>query len=237
MHDAVDLVGQAVESSRLETEPRLGDVADDDLEVVAGELVEALLERGIVALERRGQAAGGRVVIGGPHQADDLPADGRQPLQPFQAQEAAEEAGRARQQHRPRLAGGSPWGTLASVSASMKRAMSRSLGVSSTGALAVDPGERRQLGCASLLASAASIGPGPLLRVPGRAEDRVDRQLHAEDVREQRRERGRTEGVAAEVDEAERLGRRRRPRRPSVASSALPTFSSTLTSLSGPAAR
>ena len=61
--------------------------------------------------------------------------------------------------------------------------MSRSSAWSSAGALAVHLSERRPSRCARH--GRRLDRPGPSCRVPGRAQDRVDRQVYAEDVLEQ----------------------------------------------------
>ncbi len=79
MGDPVDLPGQALELRNAETESTFGDIAHHDLEATLCQGGEALLELG-VALEGRRQAAPSGGLVGGTHQANQLPAGRREPL-------------------------------------------------------------------------------------------------------------------------------------------------------------
>ena len=97
--DQVDGVGQPLPSLPIQPEVGLPLVTDDHLEVLTGQMPEVRQQRRIATVERSVKTPP-RFLLGlGPHQANQLAADGCQPFQQFQGQEAPQEAGRAGEQH------------------------------------------------------------------------------------------------------------------------------------------
>ncbi len=104
--DQVDGVGQPLPGRVVQTEVGLALVTGDDLEVLGGQLLVVLQQLRVAAVEGLVQARTSFCISFGPHQGDHLAVDQVHPLQPFQRQVAAQETGRAGQQHGAHLGGG-----------------------------------------------------------------------------------------------------------------------------------
>ena len=197
--DQVDGVGQPLPGLRIQPEVGLALVAGDDLEMVGGQFAVVAQQFGVAAVERLVQPfAGGGVVLGA-HQADHLAVDHVHPLQPFQGQVAAEESGRAGQQHRAHLR----------TRTRQRRGRGKGLGVDELvqrqvagvhlgRVAAVHRRERRPLGAG--LALGLDVG-GQGCQVAGRADDDADGHVDVEDLVQQVGECQRGQRISTEVGE------------------------------------
>ena len=195
--DQVDGVGQPLPGLRVQAEVGLALVAGDDLEMIGGQLLVVRQQLRVAAVEGLVEPVPGGLVGLGAHQADQLAVDQVHPLQPFQRQVAAEEAGGAGQQDGAHLAGRPRQaGAAASVVASMNLSSVRSLACTS-GDRGRAPRRSRPLGALPL--GLDVVGDGR--QVVGRADDDADRHVDVEDLVQQVGECQRGQRVSAEIGE------------------------------------
>ncbi len=176
----VDGVRQPLPCLLIQAEVFLALVACDDLEMAGGQIPEMAQQFGITAVEGLVQSIAGGDVVLGAHQADQRAVDQIHPLQPFQSQVAAEESGRAGEQHGAnfgaRRGQGRGGGKRLGVNELVQRQVAR---VHFGGVTAVHRRERRPLG-AGLPLGLDVAGDGP--QVAGRADDDADRHVDVEDL-------------------------------------------------------
>ncbi|CAB4828750.1 unannotated protein [freshwater metagenome] len=202
MHNAVDFRRQPRVRRFVEAQQPFGDVAHDHLQPFCGERGEARAELGIALVEAGRQPALRGVVVGGAHEADHL-AGGADLFHPFEAQEAAKETGRTRDEDDPRLRRrfvGRHGGEVCVAEEAFDVEVG---GIQPLCTLAMDLSERR-LGVAIAIERPLD-GGSPTARVAGGADDVVERQVDAEDLFEQRGQLDRTERVATQLGERGRI--------------------------------
>ena len=150
--DQVDGVGQPLPGLLVQAEVGLALVAGDDFQVVGGQLAVVRSSFGSPlsnVLSRRARASWSDLAA---HQGDQLAVDQVHPLQPFQRQVAAQETGRAGQQHRAHFAGRPAAGRAQrpALRASMNLSSVRSAACTSTASRPCTAAKRGPLGALSL---------------------------------------------------------------------------------------
>ena len=180
--DQIDGVGQPLPGLLVQAEVGLTLVTGDDLQVLGGQLAIVRQQLRIPAVEDSVQARTCLDVSLGPHQGDHLAVDQIHPLQPFQGQVAAQEAGRPGQQDRPHLGAGPPQRWRGSQRRRIDELVQSEVTRMHLDRVAtMDRGEAGPL--AALPLALDVVGDG--LQVVGRADDDAHRHIDVEDLAQQ----------------------------------------------------